>query len=366
MPSEAAEQSDFSRIRYAQCWEDADVMLAGLDIQPGDACLSIASAGDNTLSMLTADPAHVVAIDLNPAQLACLQLRIAAYRQLNHSQLLQLIGSTPSDRRAELYQRCRPAMGDEARAFWDSRPKLIARGIGDVGKFEAYFRVFRRWVMPLIHRRATVIRLLAGGSRDERARFYQAVWNSRRWRWLFRVFFSRRVMGRLGRSPELFRYVRGPVADRIRERTRHALVELNPADNPYLQWILTGRHTTALPHALRPENFNAIRDRLDRVEWRLASLEDVLADPQLPPVHRFNLSDVFEYVSPQATARLLEAIADRARAGGRLVYWNMLAPRSRPDALAARLEPLDEQARELHALDKAFFYSRFVIEEVRR
>ena len=71
MRSEAAARADFSAIRYAQVWEDADVLLAGLDVQPGDTCVSIASAGDNALALLTKDPARVIALDLSPAQIAC-------------------------------------------------------------------------------------------------------------------------------------------------------------------------------------------------------------------------------------------------------------------------------------------------------
>ena len=50
--SEVEDRADFSHIRYAQVWEDADILLEGLNIQPGDVCLSIASAGDNALAML--------------------------------------------------------------------------------------------------------------------------------------------------------------------------------------------------------------------------------------------------------------------------------------------------------------------------
>jgi S-adenosylmethionine-diacylglycerol 3-amino-3-carboxypropyl transferase len=42
MSSEIAERADFDLIRYAQCWEDADILLEALDIQAGDTCLSIA------------------------------------------------------------------------------------------------------------------------------------------------------------------------------------------------------------------------------------------------------------------------------------------------------------------------------------
>src|SRR3954467_14770770 len=120
--SEAAANADFSEIRYAQCWEDADVLLEGLDVRPGDVCLSIASAGDNSLALLTRDPARVIALDLSPAQLACLELRVAAYRALGHAELLELIGSRPSRRRGLLYRRCRPLLSAPARAFWDARP----------------------------------------------------------------------------------------------------------------------------------------------------------------------------------------------------------------------------------------------------
>src|SRR5690242_21298273 len=115
MGSEIAAKADFSGIRYAQCWEDADILLEALTVRPDDVVLSIASAGDNALALLSRGPARVVALDLSPAQLACLELRVAAYRELDHGELLELIGSVPSDRRHALYQRCRLRLGDLAR-----------------------------------------------------------------------------------------------------------------------------------------------------------------------------------------------------------------------------------------------------------
>ena len=139
MRSEVATRAEFSQIRYAQVWEDADILLAGLDIQPGHVCVSIASAGDNALAMLTRDPGRVIALDLNPAQLACLELRVAAFRELTHAELLELIGSRPSTRRDTLYARCRSALSPDVRTFWDARSAEIAAGIGSAGKMERYF-----------------------------------------------------------------------------------------------------------------------------------------------------------------------------------------------------------------------------------
>jgi S-adenosylmethionine:diacylglycerol 3-amino-3-carboxypropyl transferase len=362
MRSEAAERTDFSGIRYAQCWEDADVLLGALEPGPGKHCLSIASAGDNTLALLSRDPASVLALDLSPAQIACLELRVAAYRALQHSELLALLGSAESDARPRLYQACRKHLSAEVLAFWDERPDLIAAGIGSGGRFEHYFKLFRERVLPLVHSRDRIRELLSPKTREERRAFYDGPWNNFRWRTLFHLFFSRKAMGLLGRDPEFFRYVEGSVSDRILSRTEYALTELDPSTNPYIQWILTGRHNGALPAALREENFEPIRRNLDRLQWRCGSLEESLKGEK--QFDCFNLSDIFEYMSPSSYEELLRLIVSSARPGARLAYWNMLAPRSRPESLAAALRPLTELSSQLFARDRAFFYSALVVEEV--
>lgn len=360
-------RAGFTTIRYAQVWEDADVLIQGLDVQPGDTCLSIASAGDNALALLTRDPARVLAVDLSHSQLACLALRIAAYRALEYEELLALIGSRVCEDRWSLYVQCREQgrLAAEHAAFWDARRSLIEAGIGAGGRFERYFRLFRRWVLPLIHGRGAVRSLLEAKPPAARRAFYEREWDNARWRLMFRMFFSRTIMGRLGRDPEFFRYVEGSVSDRILRRAEHAMTELDPAANPYMQWILLGRHNTALPLALRPEHFDAIRQRVDRVELLCEPIEAVIKRLPAGTVERFNLSDIFEYISAEDAASLFDACAAAGRPGGRLLYWNMLVPRGRPEELSDRLKPLVDLAAELHQQDKAFFYQRLVIDEVR-
>lgn len=366
-----SERARFDRVRYAQCWEDADVLLEALAIEPGDVCLSIASAGDNTFALLLADPSLVVAVDLSTPQLACLDLRQAAYRTLDHESFLALYGATDASpkRRGTLFDRCRASMRDaEHRRFWDfNREALETLGFGAVGKFENYFKIFRERLLPLVHARATIEALFAPKERDDREAFYNERWNTWRWRQLFGVFFSKPVLGALGRDPAFFDHVEGGPVAHLTRRTRHALVELEPAKNPYLSWILRGTFDeAALPLALRRQNFETIAARVDRVRWRQGALEDVagaLASEGLAPA-RFNLSDIFEYMSEEAAGALLERLADHGTPGGRLAYWNMIAPRARPERLAARLIPRSSDAQRLHARDKAFFYSAFVIEEI--
>jgi S-adenosylmethionine-diacylglycerol 3-amino-3-carboxypropyl transferase len=365
--SEIQHRADFTTIRYAQCWEDSRLLTAALK-PAGRHCLSIGSAGDNSFALLADGAAAVTAVEMNAAQIACIEFRRAAYLSLTHAEFLELLGSRPSFRRAAIYQKCRTLLEPEIRNFWDARPGDIERGIAGVGKFESYFAMFRKFVLPLAHPRKRVLALLEPRSPGERERFYNEVWDKRRWRWIFHAFFSRAAMGALGRDPEFFRYVEGSVADRILARTRHALAVLDPSQNPYLHWILTGTHGAVLPEALKEENFGLIRKALEdgRFEVFHGPVEKLLEEQPDRRFDAFNLSDIFEYMSAENTADLLGKIAAASDPGARLAYWNMLAPRSRPESMAGRLLSHDDEAARLFAEDRAFFYSRFVVEEVRR
>ena len=150
------------------------------------------------------------------------------------------------------------------------------------------------------------------------------------------------------------------------EQTRYTLTHSNPAHNPYLQWILPGRHLTALPYALRPENFEGIRTHLARLELHCCSVEEFVKSTRETTIDRYNLSDIFEYMSPDEYSEVLEDLVRAGRNHGRLAYWNMMLERSRPSHMARGLRPLKALADSLLAEDKVGFYRSFVVEEITR
>lgn len=365
MSDRIEDRARFDLIRYANVWEDAEVLVAALRPGPGRRFLSIASAGDNSFSLL-ASGAEVVAVDLSPAQLALTELKAAAIRRLDHAEALAFLGIRESADRAATYERLEPDLSDHARDFWRSpeAATAIAGGVIHAGKFESYFRLFRNRVLPLVHGRRKIERLLEEKDSLDRRDFYERRWDTLRWRLLFRVFFSRFVMGRLGRDPEFFRYVEGSVAERILARARHALTVLPTHANPYLDYILNGNFTRTLPHYLRPEVFAAVRRNLDGLKIHRGPVEEGAEEHRGGGFDGFNLSDLFEYLDLPATAAVYGRLLATARPGARFAYWNMLVPRHRPEEHAARVRSLDQEARELFAGDLAFFYSAFVLEEV--
>jgi S-adenosylmethionine-diacylglycerol 3-amino-3-carboxypropyl transferase len=346
----------FDIIRYANSWEDADLLCEALQPAPGKRMLAIASAGDNAFALL-AGGAEVVAVDLSVAQLALVELKGAAIRKLSDGDVLAFLGVRASSDRLRMYEAL--SLPAETRAWWDGRREEIAHGIIHAGKFENYFRLFRRYVLPLVHSRRDVQKLLAPKSREARQRFYDSEWNTWRWRAMFRVFFSRFVMGRSGRDPEFFRYVKGSVAERIFQRAEYAMTELAPHANPYFTSIFTGNYGEVLPRYLR--DLDALRANLEKLTLVRGSIDEAATGR----FDGFYLSDIFEYVDPATHAAMYERLLGAANSEARFAYWNLLVPRRVPPQFASRVRELREIADALFAKDQAFFYSAFVLEEVR-
>jgi S-adenosylmethionine-diacylglycerol 3-amino-3-carboxypropyl transferase len=357
-------KADFGGIRYAQLWEDADVLVSALDGPPGRHFVSICSAGDNALALLTLDPARVTVVDLSAAQIECLSFRIAAMRELEHAEYLELLGARPTGRRGELFDRVVSQLKEDSQRFWTARREDVVRwGLGGIGKFEHYFRLMQRWLLPLVHSRPTIEATFVSKPPAERRRFFEERWNNWRWRLLIKTFFSRSAMGLLGRDPAFFDHVDGSVSDHVARRVVHAAVDLDPAENPYLHWILKGTMGEALPLAWRVEHYATIRDRLDRLHLRQGSFESAVAAGER--ADGFNLSDIFEYMDQAGFEAVYGQILQMANPSARLVYWNMMVPRRVPPARASRIATRTDLEARGKAMDKAFFYSDFVVEEVR-
>lgn len=360
MSCEIQERANFDFIRYANCWEDPELLLGAFDLK-GKRALSIASAGDNSFSLLTANPKRVVAFDLNLTQLHLVELKKCAFETLEHPEFLAFLGFTNAESRLDLYrQQVRPHLSEKAAVYFDSHPDWLTQGIIHKGKFEHYFQLFCHFLLPLIHSSKTIRELLAEKDEKERTDFYHRKWNTWRFRLLFRLFFNRATMGKLGRDPEFFRYATGKTltADLIK-RCEDALTRLPTATNPYLHYIITGSFGDALPHYARREHFDAIRNNLHHLTLLHGTLEQAEG-----PFHAFNLSDIFEYMAPDLTQATARQILTRAAAGARVAYYNMMVPRSLSASLPGSFTPLTDLSQTLFARNQAFFYAAFFVDEI--
>ncbi|MEZ5649936.1 MAG: BtaA family protein [Burkholderiaceae bacterium] len=137
----------FSNLVYAQIWEDPVADMQALQITPDDRIAAIASGGCNVMSYLSADPAALMAVDLNAHHLALLRLRLAAAAHLpDHDALVGMFGDAGHASLREHYHRyLRGKLDIRDRHYWESswsrprgRLRMLERGLtrhGVLGRF---------------------------------------------------------------------------------------------------------------------------------------------------------------------------------------------------------------------------------------
>lgn len=346
-------------IRYANCWEDTDILLQALEIDKTDRILSIASAGDNSLSMLIHNPELVVAIDINPIQLNLVRLKIAAIKALNQDEFLRFIGFIDSNQRLTLFQKVKSQLSPELQTYWNGRLKEIQLGIIDQGKFEKYFHAFRTKVLPLIHSKKRISELFRPKSAKEQSLFFDKHWNTWRWRVLFKFFFSKYVMGKLGRDPEFLKEVKISVSDFILHKAFRNLRSTECQHNYYLQYILTGCFTTNLPHYARKENYEKIKSNIDHITTFEGLAENAFS--KYEGFNKFNLSNIFEYMPPNTFQKVGENLYANAAPKSRFAYWNLMVPRTL-SSIIPQVVHQENASNLLSRKDNTFFYSQFIID----
>ncbi len=355
------EHTRFDFIRYANCWEDPDILLSGLNPPENSRILSIGSAGDNSFSLLMSNPEIVIAADINPVQLYLIELKKEAIRLLDQVETLQFLGFMDSSDRLRTYEKVKIKLSNEARTYWDNNISLIRSGVIHQGKFEKYFQTFVRYILPLIHSQKTVHGLLELKDQSAQKLFYDKIWNTTRWRFLFKFFFSKTVMGYLGRDPNFLKEVKLDVGSFIFNRAALHLSSIGAQDNFILRYNLTGAFRPLLPHYLRLENYDIIKSNLDRLVLFKGFAEDALE--LHGPVHSMNLSNIFEYMDMETYQKSAGRLTSHLLRGGRMAYWNLMVPRKISDLKAPKITYLHELSEALTLQDKGFFYNQFIVEQ---
>ncbi len=351
----------FDFIRYANCWEDADILLEGLKPSPGSRILSVGSAGDNSFSLLATNPALVVAVDVNNVQLYLLELKKTSIQQLPYEQLLAFLGFNPCKVREELFNDIKKDLTDACRCYWENNILQIKNGVISEGKFEKYLQLFSSKILPWIHSKKKIEDLMKDKSQEGQEEFYNKQWNTWKWKLLFKIFFSRYVMGKYGRDPAFLNEVKGAVGTKIFKKAEKHLKSVTSQKNFILRYSVTGSFGGLLPHYLRLENFELIKSNLHKLKIYEGYAED--AAYKYGKFDHMNLSNIFEYMDETAFAETALKLIENINANGKMAYWNLMVPRMISKNFPEKMEYLEKTSLQLSAIDKGFFYNKFIIDK---
>ncbi|MEQ8310855.1 MAG: DUF3419 family protein [Sphingopyxis sp.] len=363
----------FKGLVYAQIWEDPLVDMEALAIEPGNRIATIASGGCNLLSYLTADPAEIVAVDLNTAHVALSNLkRVAVQRLPDYLSFRRFFADADSGANIADYRIfVRPHLDDHSRRYWEGRDLAGRRRIngfahglykrGLLGSFIGLAHLVAR-----LHRIDPKEFLAARTIEEQRAIFEEkfAPFFDRKFiRW---ITDQRSSLFGLGIPPAQYDALAAgkPMADVLRARLEKLACDF-PLQENYFAWQAFGRGygkgiAVPLPPYLQAANYPTVKARAERVTMLHANMTDMLAGSDAASFDRYIFLDAQDWMTDAQLAALWSEVTRTARPGARVLFRTAaepsLLPGRLPDDLLGRWDYRVEASLDYTRRDRSAIY----------
>ena len=258
---------------YNTCWEDPAVDRLALNLADNDEVLVIASAGCNALDYALAGAKRIHAVDMNPRQIALVELKLAGIRALDFEDYFKIFGSGRHDHIEKLYRQClRRQLSSFAQRYWDKHHDVFAVDKGKNGGL--YFhglsgkvaRAFHWYLSCRPNLRASVGEILETTSIDEQREIYDNNISPLMWSDKMNWLLSRQItMSMLGvpqaQTHEVQKQHVGGVAGFIREAIEYVFRQLPLNLNYFWRLYLTGQYSNSCcPEYLTEQGFHRLKN----------------------------------------------------------------------------------------------------------
>jgi S-adenosylmethionine-diacylglycerol 3-amino-3-carboxypropyl transferase len=361
MKPENKDQVELFKLIFTLNWEDPEMDRMALKIKPGDTIMTITSGGCNTLSFLLQDPSVIYTVDINPSQSYVIEFKITAIKYLEYQEFIGFTGLSPMDDRLSIYNRFRDKMSEGAVKFWDYNSEIIKKGLLINGRYETFVKLVSRFVR-LIEGSRRVNDLFIDRSPEDQKAFSQKEWDTGRTRFIFNAFFNKHILARRGLKADYFSFDDGSntFAESFFKRFRKVIMDVPVKGNYFLHLYLKGCYKSLqeVPDYLKEENFQTIKDRLDRIKIVTMDAQNWL--PQMPSdsLNCFALSNICELMSLDDTLKLFREVIRTARPDSRICFRNLIIPREVPEELQDKIVKDVELTKKIFNTDRSFVYSK--------
>lgn len=343
---------------YSADNEDTKSELTALEITGDDTVVAVAAGGGRALSLLTAGPKRLIAIDRRADQLFQLELKAAAMVAFDVVGFHGFLGIADCPHRMDLYSSIRQALSRSARGYWDRRRALIEAGAFFAGRTEtALIRFMRglkrcgrmRWAEPFFQ--ATSLETQQALLETRRT----SVDRGLRW---WKLFAHPLVIFSAAQDPSFLRSTEDSVGGYLVRRLID-FASSNLVRESYLLRLAYDCGLTArspLPPYLTPAGFDLARKHLDQLEIQSMDLRDFAARLRPAGPVKWSLSDVSGWMSEEQFHDLMRGVIGCGPAGSRYCYRNFAARRRLPPDLAGSIEPLARICERLDRVDTSVIY----------
>lgn len=367
---------------YPQIWEDPEVDLEALKIEPGKSrIMTIASGGCNVMNYLTESPAAVRAIDLNPAHVALARLKLCAVKHLpDYESFFSFFGHADKKQNIDNYYKyIAPNLDPFSRKYWEGYSLIHGRRINYFRKNIYQFGILGRFI-GAVHLLAKLYgqdprEILKAKTIKEQTEIYDRTLGP-----IFQKKFVKFICNMppalygLGIPPSQFDELNeaaklkgGDMAGLLNERLRRLACDF-PIESNYFAWQAFGRgydklNRKAVPRYLSEDNYKKLKANADNVEVHNTLITEFLQSQPQASFDCFVFLDAQDWMTDQQLRDLWGEVLRTAMPGARVIFRTAgiespLTVALTPDTLK-RFDYNPADSREAVKKDRSSIYGGF-------
>lgn len=354
-------QVQLSKLIFTHNWEDPAIDERVLKIKEGDTVFTITSGGCNSLGFLRFNPSAIYCVDINPAQNYLMELKQAAFKELDHTTCCNFLGLTLCKNRKEIFHSIKKDLSKEALLFWNDHMHIINSGVIMNGRYEKFVKVAGRLLRLLQGNKKAEI-FFSLPSVEEQKQFYVEQWDNKKWRWIFKTMFNKKRLAKKGLVSDYFHFDDGSTSfsESFYKRASHVMKDIPVNTNYFIALYFLGHYLNNdnVPEYLKPENFPIIKQNIERVHPVSADSKYWLAQQPENFFDAFALSNICELMDDVDTHKLFSEVIRTAKPGARIVFRNLMIPREVPANLKCNIVKNEALSKQIQFDDRSFVYGK--------
>ena len=366
----------FNGLVYPQIWEDPVVDMKAMMIEPHHHVVAISSGGCNALSYLTANPARITAVDLSPAHVALVKLKIAGLQHFpDWKTFYRFFGEAKSrENLVDYAEHLRDQIDPDVRRYWE---KLQPNGRRRLSHFTR--NIYHKGLLGRFIGTGHMLAKLGGANlrditlcetlADQRAFFEREIAPLFEKRFTRFLTNYRASLFGLGIPPSQYDALSEgkPMADVLRQRLEKLACDFPISEN-YFAWQAFNRAyapnaSGPLPPYLQQANFETLQKRANRVNILHASLTDTIAALPKASAHRFVLLDAQDWMNDDQLNDIWSAITHAAAPDARVIFRTAgertILPGRVQDAVLSQWIYHEKLSADLGRQDRSSIYGGF-------
>lgn len=378
----------FKGLVYPQIWEDPDIDMIALELDPQSRLITIASGGCNVLSYLTQNPKEILAVDLNTAHIALTRLKLKAAEKLpNYETFYRFFGEADEKANLRTYKRfLHDEIDPSTKAYWEGRDRLFRKRITLFSR-DLYHHGLLGYFIGAVHLTAKLYGInpkdiTKAKTIEEQRSFFEGslapLFDKRLIRW---VTSKKSSLFGLGIPPAQYDALAGggDMAIILKQRLEKLACHFSMTDN-YFAWQAFGRsyapksdtdtasststgRAGPLPPYLQARHFSDIKERANRVSVTNVSFTEKLRTEDNESMDAYVLLDAQDWMTDSQLNELWSEVTRTAKTGARVIFRTADEPSLLPgrvhDETMARWTYRQKQSLDLTSKDRSAIYGGF-------